>query len=203
MLHGEREKGKSISQRPPTSFPQEVGMHRNSLYPFMTAASLPPPTKRCWTTLHSLSNPVNFIFLFEALLLPKPLSSHLHPFFYLIQTALAYPHGSHTGNTVSKLWYHHPLYVGYSKAAPEYCSNSWPPPTTHLFHKTQLAHYKVWVSQDTSLGDKRSRAFSYTHCIQQTCSLPVPLLKVLLSIKVSLANSPKKERLLKHKITEI
>lgn len=104
------------------------------------------------------------------------------------------------GTGVPKLWYqHHPLYVGHSKAAPEYHPNSWSPPTTHPFHKTQVAHSKAGVAQETSLGEKRSRPFSYTHCIQQIsppCS--VPLLKIPPSIQASQANSPPKERLLKH-----
>lgn len=85
MLHGERKKGKSRSQHPPTSFPQAVGMHRGNFDSLLTAASLPPPRKRRWTTLHPLNSPVRFILLFEALLLPRPLSSHLHPFLHLIQ----------------------------------------------------------------------------------------------------------------------
>ena len=82
------------------------------------------------------------------------------------------------GTGAPKLGYQHQLlYVRYCKAVPEYNSNSSSPPTTHPFHKTKVAHSKVGVAQETSLGEKRSRTFSYTHCIQQTSPCSVPLLK--------------------------
>lgn len=102
MLHGEREKGKRKSRKPPISFLQAVGMNRGNFDSFGTAASLLPPTKRSWTTLQPLNNPVHFVILFEVLLLHRRLSSHLRPFLTPYRLPLAYPRGSHTRQSGSQ-----------------------------------------------------------------------------------------------------
>lgn len=119
MLQGEREKGKRRSQTPPISFLQAAGMNRRNLDSFRTAASL-PPTKRSWTTLQPLKNPVHFILLSEACSCTD-LCHHIYFLSSLHTDSLLHIHIAPTlGSGVPKLWYQYPsLYVEHFKAAPE------------------------------------------------------------------------------------
>lgn len=168
-----------------------MGINRVNLDSFRTAASFLPPTKRSWTTLQPLKNPVHLIALFEALLLHRPLSSQLHPFLTPYRPPLAYPHGSHTGQ-----WGSHTVTPVPFPVCGTLQSCSW----------MQIVDPSHWISflwnslvaQETPPGKKRSRATSYAHCSQQTPSCSVPLLKMPLPRKASQASSPLKDRLLKH-----
>lgn len=118
MLHGERQRAREGLKIFLSPILQAVGINIGNFDSFRTIASLLPPTNRFQKPL---KNPVHFHLLFEALLLHRPLSSHLHPFLTPYRLPLAYPHGSHTGQWVPKLWYqYHSLCVGHSKADPSH-----------------------------------------------------------------------------------